>query len=326
MSFHQDFQNTSAKLREVEPSNYERVPDILDYLTYIHQEIDEETGMSSYARRRLSPIEKELYRVIKRSARNTICWKNRDGLAFEVNCSAGAITNAKRILEMPFEQLRGRSLIDVEERRIATYKEGKQINTRPNHCIYVNPIWEFNKKFMQEFDMVQYLEKYQCGEISNLEAEVIIEKMRQSIEEDSNVHNSGAEFSGDGPLDPKTMDDTPSQRTPSRDDIKHTPYKHTPLCNTYSPHSDESERRRICFLKKDFECRDAYDVEKWLIDFGVNKKVVLDIMSRYGWQSIYGRIVEFKRNVPVFKIRKSIIGALLSYINVGRKQKGIIHG
>lgn len=313
-------------LKEAEPSHYERMADCLDFITYISEIRNPETGEIIYQRKRLTPLEKDIYRIIKRSARDTVCFKGRDLLAFEANCSTGSITNAKRTLQMPFEQLDGESLISIEKRRVATYKNDKQINTRPNDVIFITPIWGKNREIMTHIfsspeNKRQYKEQYKCGELSKREAEVLIEKIRQSIQE-KNVHNSGAREKFDSARGAEKKNDSASQRALSNFGITHTPYPQTPLCNTYSPFSDESEKRRECILKNDFVCRDAYEVEKWLVDFGVHKNVVCDIMSRYGWQSVYGRILEFKRHFNSKKIKKSIVGALLSHINIGRNNHG----
>ena len=97
------------------PRHFEMIPDILDYLTYIERSVDKE-GNVIYQRKRLRPIEKDLYRILSKAAGQNGCWKSTQTLAEQVNVSVGAIVEAKKILSQSFEQLDGKPLISIQKR------------------------------------------------------------------------------------------------------------------------------------------------------------------------------------------------------------------
>ena len=112
--------NNSVQFASDEPRHYDRVPSIIDHLTYIHEEINEETNERIYSRRRLTPIEKELYRVLRYRAGSGVCFRDTDDLAAHVGCGKNTITEAKKSLSMPMEQLEGEALINIEIRYTRT--------------------------------------------------------------------------------------------------------------------------------------------------------------------------------------------------------------
>lgn len=137
-----------AEFAQIEPRHYDRVPSIIDHLTYIDEQIDDETGERTYTRKRLTPNEKELYRILRYRAGTGACWRNVHDLANHVGCAPNTITEAKKVLAMPFEQLEGNPLIHIQERMVMTTKDGKNINKRPVHVITLGEIWRFNNAFM----------------------------------------------------------------------------------------------------------------------------------------------------------------------------------
>lgn len=181
-----------TKFQIAEPNYFDMIPAIIDHLTYIESEEDKKTGEIKWYRKRLTPHDKEVYRVLKQSAgKQNKCWKSADTLATQVGCGNKTIGNSKKSLSQSFEQLEGLSLIDVEEIRQATLckETGKKLNTRKKHIITINHIWNYNNSWPEIKDrsfpaMIE--------EISAQEAELAIEKMRQVGIKDI-VDKSGAQ-------------------------------------------------------------------------------------------------------------------------------------
>ncbi|MGD8305121.1 MAG: hypothetical protein PVF17_00575 [Ignavibacteria bacterium] len=182
--------NGNVEFASSEPRHYDRVPSILDHLTYIAEEIDTTTGERRYYRRRLTPTEKEVYRVLRYRAGSSKCFRSTEDLASHVGCGKNTITESKRILQMPFEQLEGSPLIHVEEKYTRTMDGDKCINKKPVHMITVLNIWAYNNAFMDRVDHknLDFPERKQ--EIPKEEAEWIIERLAQPGPVKI-VHNSG---------------------------------------------------------------------------------------------------------------------------------------
>lgn len=126
-------------MQNPEPSNYTRVPNIIDHLTY--DEIDEETGVTKV--KRLSIYAKELYRILKTIAgQENICWRNTENLAQLANMSKGQVSNCKKELQNKFHQLDGTSLIQITERK----KESSK-NSTIYHQVTIMSIWGFNRAY-----------------------------------------------------------------------------------------------------------------------------------------------------------------------------------
>jgi hypothetical protein len=213
-----------------EPKHYERIPDILDHLTYIDERLDIDTGKIVYARKRLSPIEKELYRVIKKFAGKTTCWAKTETLAELVNCSVGAVVKAKRVLMSAFEQLDAKPLIYVEHRMIPTEKDNKKINKKANHVITITHIWNYNNAHMVQGN--EFWKKYyKLGDLTDKEAELALESLRQP----SIVHNSGAHSPDERACEAHSPDERAYRGARSPGEVNHTPYNHTPDGVSYKP-------------------------------------------------------------------------------------------
>ena len=157
----QENNNGYAVLTETEAKHYDRVPSIIDHLTYIEESTDEESGKTTFIRKRLTPTEKELYRILRYRAGENKCWRNVHDLASHVGCAPDTITAAKRTLSMPFEQLEGNPLIHIEEKMILTKRDGKNINKRPVHIITIGPVWIFNNAFMANYYEEERTRKFQ---------------------------------------------------------------------------------------------------------------------------------------------------------------------
>lgn len=182
-------QNFFDSLQIEEPRHYDRIPAILDYLTYVEEVTDKKSGEKKYYRKRLSLGAKELYRIIKqRSGKINKCWAEGEDLADHLGCDEDSITKYKKILCMPIEQLEGNTLINIETQYKMDEKDGHKF-ARTKHIISVNHIWHYNNAFMDNFDTSIFPKK--CEEISKNDYEVAIEKMRQPTLTQEIVHNSG---------------------------------------------------------------------------------------------------------------------------------------
>jgi hypothetical protein len=131
-----------------EPRHYDRFPAIADHITYIEESTCEETGEKIFTRKRLTPTQKEIYRIIRYRAGTTACWRNTDDIADHVGCSKTSVIDAKRIFCMPFEQLEGNPLIQIETRMVSVKRGDKVISKCPKHVIKVTPIWSYNNAFI----------------------------------------------------------------------------------------------------------------------------------------------------------------------------------
>ena len=188
--------NGTVEFASAEPRHFDMFPSILDHLTYIDEEIDITTGERRYYRKRLTPTEKEVYRVLRYRAGRGKCFRSTEDLAAHVNCSPTLIVQSKKILQMPFEQLEGSPLIHVEEKYTRTMEGDKCINKKPVHLITVLNIWAFNNAFMDRLDHSNPEFPKRKEEILKEDAEIIIERLSQSGPVKI-VHNSGAHSKND---------------------------------------------------------------------------------------------------------------------------------
>jgi len=179
-----------AEFASAEPSHFDMMPAILDHLTYIEETVGKD-GDIVFTRKRLTPTEKELYRVYRQRAGNGVCWKNAEDLADQVGCGINTIKDARESLSQPFEQLEGQPLLVSTVRYIATERNGRIVNKRPSICVTLNNIWRWNNAFMDLFDHKNPKYPKRKEVISKKEAEVAIEKMGQKGKVEV-VHNLGA--------------------------------------------------------------------------------------------------------------------------------------
>ena len=135
-----------------EPADHELKPQILNHLTYIEESTDNE-GNRVFYRKRLKASYKEVYMVIKQIAGSEVCCKTEEYIANLAGCSQETVSQAKKVFQMPFEQLDGKPLMTIEERRVMTTRNSddgvKNVNKRPVHVCSVNSIWQYNNAFMK---------------------------------------------------------------------------------------------------------------------------------------------------------------------------------
>lgn len=274
---------TAKYLNPGKDHNFEKIPDILDHLTFI---VKNKKGQ--YERKRLSVYAKEVYRIIKKSAGNSVCWRTTEALAYEANCSTYSVCQAKKELSQSFEQLDGNSLIIIEEKIRKRFDEkGKCNGTTIKHIIGIENIWKWNNAFCSNF---KNMEKKKLGVMEEKEAERAIEMMRQAFEQKS-FHNYEANL----PHKSANEADLPHKRPPQKADLPHKRNKHTsPL--TY-PHVEETNPTgsagadpvQVCLLKEENvkQCLEAeYKLVDWLIRMGFNEKMVSNI-CHFGAENIY---------------------------------------
>jgi|GEM_PF-3352906 len=297
---------------------FTQVADIIDDLTYIEMRVGKD-GIAEYHRNRLTPLEKDLYRVIfKTCGYKDTCWKTTLTLAEEVNCSTGTIVNSKRILNESFEQLDGHSLIEIEVKSQFTIaadpETGKEriINKRDKHYIKCNHIYNYSKAYMK---VKKHLPKLKLGKLSDQEAEVAIEKMRQGQEgltPHSFVHNWGARSIGENADGANLANERALRGADSTDEAIHI---HTPKFHSYDKPNHVRTSAQEMLLKDDEVANNASDVFAWLKMFGVNEKVVNDVLHRFTVNSIAKEINLFIRNQNQIVVKKSWVGVLLDKIN-----------
>lgn len=121
-----------------EPKFYERMPNIIDSLTYTDKDKD-----GNEVKGRLSVYAKELYRIMKKfAAKSGMCWADTDLLAEEMNCSHGKVVQARKELIKSFHQLNGQPLIILREYTGKRKKRG----CKP-YKVEIVDVWAFNNAY-----------------------------------------------------------------------------------------------------------------------------------------------------------------------------------
>lgn len=200
-----------------EPSSFTMIPNILSYLTYTDPDTGEIKKLSVYAR--------ELYRIIRMHAGNKgLCWANRDNLAEECGMSAGSVTNAKRILQMPFHQLDGNPLIRIEKKSKYTHKNEERVNKTEYDCITILNIWKWNNAYMATKKFL------------------------------AEQKNEGVRSPDDRAEGVRSPDDRPPQGAKTPHDTNNITNNNTPLFKEQdraSPFVCSSEKKKICLSGKE---------------------------------------------------------------------------
>lgn len=323
-----------------EPRHFDMMPSILDYLTYIEEEVDEKTGERRFFRKRLKPVDKELYRVLRFRAGKGACWRDTKDLAAHVNAAPDTISKSKKVLSMPFEQLEGQSLISVNEKRIPTRKNGKNINKRPVHCITITNIWRYNNSFMDKVRDMEKERSFQEAlwtqmeipeeeweprnvpsfappkvEISHKEAEIAMERMMQdglvAI-----VHNLGVEPKNrtSKEVEPKNRTSSPGGSSQNWDVNKYNSYKHHCIkTNT------KAKALAIALLTSSVveeELSSYQGTLQWLQKFGYKRKIAKDLLEEFTIQQIQltAWYVQEQLTKEGAKEKQNILGYFLSVL------------
>jgi len=302
-----DYQEAQIQFENTEPAFYERMPAIIDYLTYIH--FDENKKI--YTRRRLTPLAKDLYRILKQKAGSGACWASMTTLSKQVGVSdVKTLRKARTELENAFEQLNGLPLIFCQERRIKTKKDDQIINTRPNIVITLMDIWKFNAAFMS-------FKEYEFPELRELitknEAEYAIEKIR-SYSEHQKLFISGGRrekiphaWIADGKISPEPMG-APGKISPQ---IKHT-HKQDPNVS-YKQNPPAEARivmllRQFCFLNMS-----SAKMFSWLLAFGISEKMAIKLVEHTDLVELCAAVEYFKEKYTKIEM-KSPQGYLMQVV------------
>jgi hypothetical protein len=263
------------------PSWFEMLPSIINYLTYIEESFDKESGKTRYFRKRLTNTDIGVYRAIHQRAGQGKCFASTATLEKQAACGDESVTKAKRIFQMPFEQLGGSPLIHLEERYIFTTDEdGGRVNKRPQHFITPANIWAYNNAFKENLpdDFPEMSE-----ELTKEQAALAIEKMgQQSLFEI--VHKGGADplyrisLSGSS-----AKPDQPPGGSSAKSDIL-KPHISNPLIKEPNPPLSAVEVSIKKILLSEDEVQSGFVSEQkameWMESFGINKAIRTQMLSR----------------------------------------------
>jgi len=298
-----------------EPSHYEQKPQILNHLTYIEESTDKE-GNTVYYRKRLKAAYKEIYIVMKEIAGQAVCFKTEEYIANMAGCSQETVSQAKKVFQLPFEQLDGRALMTVEEKRVTTTKkelggEERKINKRPVHVCGINWIWPYNKAFMaakreaKDYEVAPMKEK-----LTKEEAELAIERMSQKSVVD-HVHNLGAEpKKRDYPkAEPKKRFSPPGGR-PEKTGRHKTP-RQNPFVKEQDPMAKAMQLSLInqnnveeCFASQ-------HKANEFLEIFGFKQSVITQLFGKYNLHDMLASLYYLKKQMAQGKVNTSITGYYL---------------
>lgn len=263
-----------------EPRHFSMMPQILDYLTYIDETIDPETQETIYTRKRLTPTEKEVYRVLKYRAGTTKCFRSTVDLAAQVGCSKNTIVEAKRALAMPFEQLEGNPLIYIEEKYVRTMEEDVCINKKCIHLISVVNIWHYNNAFLDQLDHSNPVFPKRNEEVPKEDAEIIIEKLSQDGAVNF-VHNSEAHPKNEPCPEAHPKNEPCSPGGPSQNWDLNKYHINKDHCSKTDTTAEAVSRCLLNELNVDdcfFSTNKAFD---WLQVFGFKEKYAQQIIKKY---------------------------------------------
>lgn len=126
-----------------EPTYYAQIPATLYRCTFL---APCKKNPDQQVRYKLKPIAIALYGALKQIAgqKSRKVWMASTGLAELVGCSAGALSEAKKALSQPMEQLGGKSLITIKSK---TRRHDKGAFTY--HEITINNVWPENNAYME---------------------------------------------------------------------------------------------------------------------------------------------------------------------------------
>lgn len=307
---------SSYSYRELEPKYYEAMPGFLDYLTYIEATKDK-NGKDIYVRRRLKPIEKDVYRVIKKLAGEGVCIRTETYIARMVGCSTHTLADAKIALSNPIEQMYGESLISIDKQMALTKKEGRKINKRPVHICHINPVWKYNIPFMRELysldkDDERRLPPEISAEISIKEAEIAIEKMSQPSVSDI-VYNSGAErkYAECSKAERKYAECSLGGKKgiTQKCVVLNNPTK--PFVLKQDPMAEAIQMSLINQNNVEENFVSEHKTSEFLEILGFTRNIINEVLGRYSLNDIYVSVLYLKNKMADKEIKSSITGYLL---------------
>lgn len=271
----------AAQFANEEPKRFDMVPEIIDHLTYIEVEEDKETGELRYYRKRLSPIDKELYRVLRQRAGSGLCWRGQQSLADQVGCSHTTIVQSKRVLAGSFEQLGGRSLISIDERLCPVKREDRVISKCTRHFITVENIWFYNNSYMEALKGREFEYPKRKELLKPEEGELAIERMAQKNpinDVHKSVRNQGALSKNGQGVDALSKNGQPGSRDPIQNWTVNKDTLNRAMCSeTYPP----PEAEECGALDSDLcSCFRTQELSfEWLSAMGVSARVAQTLAS-----------------------------------------------
>ena len=191
-----------------------------------------------------------------------------------------------------------------------TIRDNSKINTRENHKIRINNVWPFNHAFMT---VGRKAPKPKMGLISQKEAELSIERMRQGSEGDSYinfVHKSGARSQNERAGGARSQNETCSQRARSQYELNNNPLKEPNDLNNQPAVSKRQSR----LLQKNELKKTASDVFHWLKNFGVNPKTAKNLLNLKDIDVVHREIKKFMNSWKYIIFKSSPVGYLVSLI------------
>lgn len=320
-NLHQDLLQKYVDSCTPEPRHYERIPAILDYLTYIEQELDEETGELNWYRKRLTPTQKDIYRIVKQKCQGgqSVCFATQKHIADQAECSNNAVVEASRVFSLAFEQLDGSPLVLCEKKYVLTKRSKEdgqdvKVNKRPVNISSLVDVWRWNNAFMDTADRTKFPERKQ--RITEKEAELSIEKMRQqSIS--SAVHNSGAELKNQHSPKAQLKNQRSAQGSRSGSVENSTVFKqHVPIQHASKRQDTTAEpvsAVQIALLRSDVGV--AFTSESsavaWLGQFGFQRKAITELMN-YPLHELHAGVIHARRTLDKNGFKGTATGFLIS--------------
>ena len=329
MPVYQDFEEVLYSLEEPEPKCYEAIPGLIDYLTYIEETVHDD-GTVTFKRKRLKAAYKDVYRVMKKLAGEGVCIRDVEYIAQMAGIGKNSIADVKKVFLHPFEQLDGKSLIQMTEKQTMTQRPNENgeivnINKKPVHVISVSSIWKYNNPFMKKVYALKAGDERRLPpplsvDISNAEAEIAIEKMMQDSISKA-VHNSGAYPENGMSLRayPENGMSSPGGISRKRDGHKH-PSTIPLVKEQYPPIAAGATPVQIAFLNKKM-LSDCFDSESstvdWLEGFGFKKRKISEMLSRWSVFEISLAVIYIRDAIKKRSIKKSATGYLLQALEEG---------
>lgn len=266
--------STICKNAIADPRWYDRVPAIIDYLTYIDEVLDKATGEILFFRKRLTSTEKDLYRVLCQKAIDGSSFYGCRTLASQMGCSKDTVNRAQRVLELPFEQLDGNSLIEITEKQVLRSKGNAKFGVTQN-VITINHIWTYNNYFSVNKPKT-YPSKKQ--KLTAQEAEIVFSRMADSVLPE-NVHKDGARLKlGTSRGGSSQTRDKPREGSSQTRDI-YKPTNNKPTClKTDLPEANALARCLLTSSLVEKEFASQASSFEWLQKFGFKENVARGLL------------------------------------------------
>lgn len=160
----------AINLNENDPKYFSLTPGIIFHCTYVAKE--KKKGKKHYGelvRKKISPHAIALYTCIRQIAgQNSACWSSTSYLSALTGMSAGMISEAKADLTQPIEQLNGKPLLEITEKRKKVTQPDGSVKSVPYHQIVPTHIWPENNAYMAT---ISYQENLELGLVSRSQCE-----------------------------------------------------------------------------------------------------------------------------------------------------------